>query len=139
MLSSSTPSEPERLYDSKAIWGHLSPKSKHNMTCALKISPNTPKGFNHAAQKVLGLIISNLLEVVEKIETPLQEIPVFCDRSDNAKPCPEMKRMVVDTSKRGKHIPAWYRLGTIRMLHWRFEAEKGAVCSLEWFREKHSL
>ena len=35
---SSTLSEPERLYDSKAILGHLSPKSKHKVTCALKIS-----------------------------------------------------------------------------------------------------
>ena len=41
----------------------------------------------------------------------------------------------VDPSERGKQIPAWYLLGKIRMLHWRFEAEKGAVCSLEWFRK----
>ena len=135
MFSSSTPSEPKRLYVSKAIWGHLSPKSKHKMTCVLKISPNAPKGFNHAVRKVLGFIISNLLKDAEKIETPLQEIPMFCDRTDIAKPCSGTKRMIVDLSERGKHIAAWYRLGTIRTLYWRSVAEKGAVCSLEWFRK----
>ena len=105
------------------------------MTCALKISPNATKGFNHAVRKVFSLIISNLLEVAEKIETPIQEIPMFCDRTDIAKPRPNTKRMVVDPSGRGKQIPVWYGLETIQMLHWRFEAEKGVVCSLEWFRK----
>ena len=38
-------------YISKAIWWHLSLKLKHKMTCALKIFPNAPKGFNHAVRK----------------------------------------------------------------------------------------
>ena len=60
------------------------------MTCALKISPNVPKGFNHTIRKVLGLNISNPLEVPEKIETPLQrEILMFFDRTGIAKPCPD--------------------------------------------------
>ena len=109
------------------------------MTCALKISPNAPKGFNRAVTKVLGLIISNLLEVAEEIEPPLQEILMFCDRADIAKPCSNMQRMVVDPSENVKHVPAWYHLGTTRMLHWRFEAEKGVVCSLEWFRKNTPL
>ena len=80
----------------------MSLKSKHKVTCTLKISPNAPKGFNHAVRKVLGLIISNLLEVTEKIETPLQkEVPMFCDRSEIVKPCPNMRRMFVDPSERG--------------------------------------
>ena len=78
--------EPERLYVSKAIWGHMSSKWNHKVTYALKITPHQPKSFNHAVKKVLGLIISNPLEVAEKIETPLQkEIRVFCDRTDIVK------------------------------------------------------
>ena len=34
-----------------------------------------------------------------------------------------------------KRAPARYRLGRIRMLHWKFEAETGVVCSLEWLRQ----
>ena len=76
--SSSTSSKSERLYISKAIWGHLPPKLKHKVTCVLKISPNAPKGFNHPVRKVLGLNNSNPLEVAEKIETRLQkEIRMF--------------------------------------------------------------
>ena len=79
----------------------MSLKSKRKVTCTLKIPPNAPKDFNHAVRKVLGLIISNLLEVAEKIETPLQkEVPLLCDRSDIVKSYPEMSRMVVDSSER---------------------------------------
>ena len=66
--SYSTPSEPGRLYITKAIWRHLSTKLKHKVTCALKISLNVPKGFNLAVRKVLGLNVSNMLEVAEKVK-----------------------------------------------------------------------
>ena len=67
--SYSTPSELERLYITKAIWRHLSTKLKHKVTCALKISLNVPKGFNLAVRKVLGLNVSNMLEVAEEVKT----------------------------------------------------------------------
>ena len=35
--------------------------------------PTAPYGFNHAVSKVLKLIISNLLEVAEKVETSLEK------------------------------------------------------------------
>lgn len=56
---------------------------------------------------------------------------MFCDRAVIAKACPNSKLMVADPSERGKHVPLWYHLGTIRILHWRFEAKTGVVCSLE--------
>ena len=49
-------------------------------------------------------------------------------------PCANMKRMVANPSARWKHAPAWYCLRKTRLPHWRFEAETGAFCSLEWFR-----
>ena len=60
---------------------------------------------------------------------------MFFDRTDIVKTCPDMKKMVADPSEKGKCVPTQYHLGTIRMLHWRFEAETRAVWSLEWFRQ----
>ena len=97
------------------------------------VNDNVPKGFNSAVRKVFELYISKLFEVSEKIESPLQrEIQMFFYRTDIVKTCPDMKKMVADLSERGKCVPTQYHLGTIRMLHWRFEAETKAVCSWEW-------
>ena len=93
-------------------------------------------GFNGAVRKVLGLNISNPVEVAEKIEIPLQkETQMFFDRTGIVKTCPDLKRMFADPSEKGKYVPNQYHLGTIRMLHWRFEAGARAVCSLEWSRQ----
>ena len=122
--SSSTSLEPERLYVSKAIWGHMSPRSKHKVTYVLNISPNVPKGFNSDVRKVLWLNYSKSMEVAQKKETPLQkEIWMFYRKTEIARPCLNTQRMVADPSERGKRVPARYHLGTMRVLYWRFEAE----------------
>ena len=92
--------------------------------------------FNGALRKVLGLNISNPVEVAEKIEIPLQkETQMFFDRRGIVKTCPDLKKMFADPSEKGKYVRNQYHLGTIRMLHWRFEAGARAVCSLEWSRQ----
>ena len=134
--SSSSPSTSEKLVISKAIWGHLSPKSRHKVARSLKISPEIPKGLNYAIRKELGVNISNPYDIGQEKEMIFQrDIRLFFERPDIARTCPDTKRMVPDPAERGKKVPARYRLGTIKMLHWRFEAETGVVCSLECFRQ----
>ena len=60
---------------------------------------------------------------------------MFFDRTDIVKTCPDMKKMVADSSEKGNCVSTQYHLGTIRMLHRRFEAKTRPVCSLEWFRQ----
>ena len=104
--SSSTPDNPERLLVSKAIWAHMSPKSKHKVKLSLKITLCVDRGLNCAVREELGLNISSPSSPGDMLETALQkEIKLFFDRADVAKPCPDTKCMVCDSYGTGKHLP----------------------------------
>ena len=60
---------------------------------------------------------------------------VFFERQEVARTCPDTKKMVPHPFKMGEKIPAQYHLGTIKMLHFSFEAETGVKCSLECSRQ----
>ena len=45
------------------------------------------------------------------------------------------KKIVPHPFQKGEKVPAWYRLGTIKILHLRFEAVTGVKCSLKSFRQ----
>ena len=60
---------------------------------------------------------------------------MFFNMTDIVKTCPDKKKMVAEPPEKRKCISTHYHLGTIRMLHWRFETETRAVCSLERFRQ----
>ena len=114
----------------------MSPKSKHKVKLSLKITLFVDRGLNRAVREDLGVNICNPSSPGDMLKTTLQkEIKLFFDRADVAKPCLGTKCMVRDLSDIGKHVPVRYRFGTIKTLHWRFEAETGTVCSLEWFRQ----
>ena len=104
--SSSTPDKPQRLLASKAIWAHMSPKSKHKVKLSLKITPCVDRGLNRDVREEPVVNISNPSSPGDMLETALQEeIKLFFDRADVAKPCPDTKRMVHDPSGTGKHVP----------------------------------
>ena len=60
---------------------------------------------------------------------------MFFDMTDIVKTCPDKKKMVAEPPEKKKCVSTQYHLGTIRMLHWRFETETRAICSLKHFRQ----
>ena len=67
--SSSAPDKPERLLVSKALWAHMSPKSKHKVKLSLKITPCVDRGLNRAVREELGVNISNPSSPGDMLET----------------------------------------------------------------------
>ena len=108
----------------------MSPKSKHKVKLSLKITLCVDCGLNCAVREELGVNISSPSSPGDMLETALQkEIKLFFDRSDVAKPCPDTKHMVCDPSGTGKHVPVRYCFGTIKTLHWQFEADWHSLLS----------
>ena len=52
-----------------------------------------------------------------------------------ARTCPNTKKIVPHPFEKEEKVPAQYHLGTIKMLHFSFEAETGVKCSLKSFRQ----
>ena len=114
----------------------MSPKSKYKVTWSLKVSPEIPKGLNRAIRMKIRVNISNPYEIRQENETLFQrEARLFFERQEVAITCPNTKKMVPHPFEKGEKVPSRYRLGTIKMLHFSFEAETGVKCSLECFRQ----
>ena len=114
----------------------MSPKSKYKVAQSLKVSPETPKGLNHAIRMEIGVNISSPYEISQENERLFQrEVRLFFERQEVARTCPDTKKMVPHPFKKGEKVPAQYHLGTIKMLHFSFEAETGVQCSLECSRQ----
>ena len=64
-----------------------------------------------------------------------QKLRLFFECQEVARTCPDTKKMVPHPFEKGEKVPARYLLGTIKMLHFSFEAETGVKCSLECFRK----
>ena len=52
-----------------------------------------------------------------------QEVRLFFERKEVAKACLDTKKIVPHPFENGEKVPAQYRLGTTKMLHFSFEAE----------------
>ena len=91
--------------------------------------------MKRSLRKEIGLNLSNssISRESQCKETLLQSaICEFFDRV--ARTCPDMKRMIADPEDKSRKVPARFRLGTIRMLHEKFEAECNARWTVETFR-----
>ena len=124
-----------KLTVSKAIWNHVLQKSKYKMVRSLKVSTEIPKGINRANGMEIGVSISNPYEISQENDTLLQRERLFFERQEMVRACPDTKKMVPHPFEKGEKVPARYLLGTIKMLHFSFEAETGVKCSLECFRQ----
>ena len=130
-----TPQNSE-LIVSKPIWNNMSPKSKYKVVESLKVSPEIWKDVNCAIHMEIGVNISNPYEISQESETIFQrELKLFFECQEVARKCPDSKKIVPHPFEKGEKILAWYRLGTIKMLHLSFEAETGVKCSSESFRQ----
>ena len=128
--SSQVTPQNSKLIVSKAIWNHMSPKSKHKVVLCLKVSPEIQKGLNCAIRMEIEAKISNPYEISQENETIFQrEVRLFFERQEVARTCPDTKKIVPDPFQNGEKVPAWYHLGTTKMLHFSFEAETGPKCS----------
>ena len=128
--SSQVTPQNSKLIVSKAIWNHMSPKSKHKVVQSLKVSPEIQKGLNCAIRMEIEANISNPYEISQENETIFQrEVRLFFERQEVARTCPDTKKIVPDPFQNGEKVPAWYHLGTTKMLHFSFEAETGPKCS----------
>ena len=106
------------------------PKLKYKLARSLKVSPEIPKGLNRAIRMEIGVNISNPYEISQENETLFQqEIRLFFECQEVARTSPDKKKMVPHPFEKGEKVPAWYHLGTIKMLHFSFEAETGVKCS----------
>ena len=132
--SSQVTSQNGKLIVSKAIWNHMSPKSKYKVAWFLKVSPEVPKVFNCAIRMDIGVNISNPYEISRENETLFQrEVRLFFERQEVARTSPDTKKMAPHPFVKGEKVPARYRLDTIKMLYFSFEEKTGVKCSLECF------
>ena len=116
------------------------PKLKYKVVWSLKIPPEIPKGLNHAVHMEIGVNISSPDEISQENEMLFQqEVRLFFECQEVARTCPDTKKMVPHPFEKGEKVPARYCLGTIRMLHFSFEAETGVKCSLERFSQNIPL
>ena len=122
--SSQVTPQNSKLIVSKAIWNHMSPKSKHKVVQSLKVSPEIQKGLNCAIRMEIEANISNSYEISQENETIFQgEVRLFFECQEVA------KKIVPHPFQNGEKVPAWYHLGTTKMFHFSFEAETGLKCS----------
>ena len=97
------------------------------MVRSSKVSPEIRKGLNCTIRKVN---ISNPCEISQENETILQrEVKLLFERQEVARTCPDTKKIVPHPFENGEKVPTRYRLGTIKMLHFSFEAKTGVKCS----------
>ena len=68
-----------------------------------------------------GVNISNPYEISQ--ENVIREVRLFFERQEVARTCPKTKKIVPHPFEKEEKVPAQYHLGTIKMLHFSFEAE----------------
>ena len=104
------------------------------------VSPEIPKGLNRVIRIEIGVNISKPYEISQENEMLFQrEVRLFFERQEATRTCPDTKNMVLYPFEKEEKVPAQYRLGTIKMLHFSFEAETGIKCSLDCFRQNISF
>ena len=124
--SSQVTPQNSKLIVRKVIWNHMLPKWKYKLARSLKVSPEISKGLNRAIRMEIGVNISNPYEISQENETLFQqEVRLFFECQEVARTSPDKKKMVPHPLEMGEKVPAWYHLGTIKMLHFSFEAETG--------------
>ena len=80
--------------------------------------------------------VSNPYEISLENEMNFQrEVRLFFECQEVARTCPHTKKIVPHPFQKGEKVPAWYHLGTIKILHFRFEAVTRVKCSLKSFRQ----
>ena len=87
--SSQVTPQNRKLIVSKAIWDHMSQKSKYKVVQSLKSSPEIPKGLNCAICMEIGVNISNPYEISQE-----NKVRLFFEHQEVARTCPDTKKTI---------------------------------------------
>jgi len=131
--SPNTSSCEERTPLAKQIYSLLSPGTKQKTKRALSI--NKPVGFSKKIRTELGINIHKTENLKSTDKSALcKEVEKFFQRPDITKICPDKKKIVTDPSDKSSKVQVQYRMGTLKTLHHKFEAENKEPCSLSSFK-----